>query len=408
MKERSPLKIAATKGYVTLIKGHPGTGKTLFSLSASAYFGKIKYISYSEPESYIKEKLKNTTNKKVELKFLNVIGNSEIVISEILDGLKSGYLVIIDSINALLENFKEKRPIEQILYGSSKAKNGTLMMIYEGESESEADYISDAILNFGYTEIKGRKIRSIKVIKDRNFPVREAPFLFTIVNNKIKVFNTSLKFKLDSLSAIKRVDMPESPYKMLEESDVLVKVSKEVHNELIKLMKVFFATFYKKKGMKVLLELAEEENEDFVKNIIVNLAGENFIPIFIKKPYLKSYEEAKDYLTQLEKYLADQDSGILISDTLSEEGFASSEASLYSKFLQEKNWILKKHLIRKLTFSYENYVSTIFQEKYSDAIKSFIDFYGTLVWISEKPLGNAYAIEVKNAGGFILKNYKLV
>jgi len=408
VEERSPLKIAATRGYVTLIKGHPGTGKTLFSLSAGAYFGKIKYISYSEPESYIKEKLKNTTNKNVELKFLNVMGNTEVVISEILDGLKSGYLVIIDSINGMLENFREKRPIEQILYGSSKAKNGAIMMIYEGESESEADYISDAILNFGYTEIKGRKIRSIKVIKDRNFPVREAPFLFTIVNNKIKILNRSLKFKLDNLNAIKRVDMPESPYKMLEESDILVKVSKEVHNDLIRLMKVFFATFFKKKGMKVLLELSDEEKEDYVKYTIVTLAGENFIPILLKKPYLKSYEEAKNYLTQLEKYLANQDLGVLISDTLSEEGLASSEASLYSKFLQEKNWILKKHLIKKLTFSYENHVSTAFQEKYSDAIKSLTDFYGTLVWISEKPLGNAYAIEVNNTRGIVLKNHKLV
>ncbi|MGC8600743.1 MAG: hypothetical protein ACP5LX_06810 [Nitrososphaeria archaeon] len=43
--------------------------------------------------------------------------------------------------------------------------------------------------------------------------------------------------------------MPKPPYKMLEESDVLVKVSKEVHNGLIRLMKAFFGVFYRKKGM---------------------------------------------------------------------------------------------------------------------------------------------------------------
>ncbi len=123
---------------------------------------------------------------------------------------------------------------------------------------------------------------------------------------------------------------------------------------------------------------------------------------------MESYEETKNYLAQLNKHIVNGGGGILISDTLSEELLASSETSLYNKFLQEKDLILKGHSIKKLTFSYENYVSTTFQEKYSDAVKNLTDFYGTLLWISEKPLGNAFAIEVKNASGFVLKNYKLI
>ena len=408
MEPRHPLQIATTRGYVILLKGKPGTGKTSFSLMAGSRFGKLKYISFSEPENYIREKIKGSGNKKVKLGYSAIIGNTERAVSEALDGLSSGSLVVVDSINALLGTVENKRPLEQLLYGASKGKEGSLLLIHEGLEESEADYISDAILLFGYTEVHGRNVRSITVLKDRNYPIRSAPYLFTFYKNRIKIFEGSIKGKLENVGQIKKAEMPKPPYPFLGESNVLVKVSKEVHNEIVRLMKLFFSVHFSREEKNIVLELSPGEDPDSARALISALSNNSFQPLILSKPYLKSYSEAREYLSAFEKAISDMKAGgMLITDTRPDEAFAISDRASYDAFVQQKVQLLSKYGFRRIMFSYEDFASTPVHEKYADAVKVVTDHFGTLVWISEKPLGNAYAIEV-NVKKFELRNYRLI
>ncbi|MDP8024168.1 MAG: RAD55 family ATPase [Nitrososphaeria archaeon] len=408
MKPRHPLDIATTRGYVILIKGKPGTGKTSFSLVAGSRFGKVSYISFSEPENYIRKKLNTVTSKKVKLNYSAILGNTERAVSDALGALASGNLVILDSINAMLSSVKEKRPIEQLLYGASKGKEGSLLLIHEGLEESEADYISDAILAFGYTEVHGRKVRSISVLKDRNYPIRSAPYLFTFYKNRIKIFESSVKGELEAVGPIKKTEFPEPPYSFLSENNVLVKVSGEVHQEIVRLMKLFFSVYYSKEEKNIVLELSPNEDLESAKAIISALSGNRFEPLVLRKPYLKNYAEAREYLESFENTISNiKTGGMLITDTRPDESFAISDVASYDGFVQQKVQLLAKYNFRRIIFSYENFASTPVNEKYADSVKVVTDHYGTLVWISEKPPGNAYAIET-DVKKFELRNYRLV
>ena len=407
MQPRDPLRVATTKSYVVLLKGRPGTGKTSFSLLAGSKFGKIKYISFSEPESYIREKLKKLTRKKVNLSYSAILGNAERAVGEALEGLASGSMVIIDSINALLSSSNTKRPLEQLLYGASKGKEGSLLLIQEGLEETEAEYIADAILSFDYTEVHGRKIRSITVVKDRNYPIRGLPYLFTFYENKLKIFERSIKGKLEKIGAIRKAEMPQPPYPFLKESNVLVKVSSEVHRELVWLMKLFFSVYFGKEQRSVVLELSPGEDPEAARSIISALSNGEVKPIMLNKPYLKNYFEASDYLKSFEKAISEIKGGVLITDTRPDEAFAISDTASYNGFVQQKIQLLERLGLTRIVFSYEGFASTPINEKYADAVKFITDYYGTLVWISEKPKGNAYAIEV-DVNKFEIKNYMLV
>ncbi|MGC8665003.1 MAG: hypothetical protein ACP5SE_04975, partial [Nitrososphaeria archaeon] len=55
---KEPLEILSTPGYVSLIEGSSGVGKTSLALKACSLRDKCTYISYADPESSLREKMK--------------------------------------------------------------------------------------------------------------------------------------------------------------------------------------------------------------------------------------------------------------------------------------------------------------------------------------------------------------
>lgn len=55
---RGPLGVLTTPGYVSMISGRPGAGKTILALMACARHGSCTYISYADPSSVIERKMK--------------------------------------------------------------------------------------------------------------------------------------------------------------------------------------------------------------------------------------------------------------------------------------------------------------------------------------------------------------
>jgi len=132
---RDLLDVINTPGYVTLIEGDPGIGKTSLALASCARRGKCTYISYAEPEISLRKKLE-VFGHSADLKVISMMsGNPSAAYSSAAQALEMGDLVIVDSLDAMfygVKNESEIRPFLQLVYGSAKNKSGSLVLISEG------------------------------------------------------------------------------------------------------------------------------------------------------------------------------------------------------------------------------------------------------------------------------------
>ena len=97
-EHRDLLDILNTPGYVSIIEGDPGSGKTTLALKACARHGNATYISYADPEVSITRKLKVVEPRfKGPFKVVSMLsGKPDSVFSLIEEAVGRGELVVVD------------------------------------------------------------------------------------------------------------------------------------------------------------------------------------------------------------------------------------------------------------------------------------------------------------------------
>lgn len=416
MNPRDPRLIAITPGYVTMVEGQPGTGKTSFSLLAATRKDKALYISYSEPEKYIRDRVKRLNPRfRGELKFIRMMGGQvERVVSTIIEHLSAGYVVIVDSVNAMISEVKDpfdSRTMNELLYGTTKDKPGSLILISEGKGGEikEFEYVSDAIVRMGYFNVFERKVRSLEVIKDRNYPVRQSPYFFT--------FNAGMKILDNSMKGIEgwvpkkfeHITMPGGSWLFSNESRILVELDGSVGLVLNRAIRETVASYFLLNGFAVIFELRPDELKDVVASEIASMSGTSDRLTVIETPIIKNQQQGIDFLSAL-KSAMDQYRNMpvtVIADVVFNEQLASSDASSYNMYVQQLSEMLFKAGAMQIVFAYSNYHSLPVQEKYAFGIKRMIDVHGNIFWETVRPSGHMFYVSVDLRGKPRLINYPM-
>ena len=196
-----------------LVKGAPGTGKTIFSLqcvnelkekTSGIYFStRVDAKSLYEHFPWIKEQIppervidatRSIAPKERDLAY--VINYSSL--PDFLKGLYSIVhkisqqqtpLIIVDSIDALAANVK--MPIEETcsrLVNFAESMNSQMIIVTERYDTSAIDYMVDGVVKLERRFIENRLLRRMRIEKLRGTEIRNPTYYFTLQNGKFQYF----------------------------------------------------------------------------------------------------------------------------------------------------------------------------------------------------------------------------
>ncbi|MFP3166778.1 MAG: ATPase domain-containing protein [Nitrososphaeria archaeon] len=408
--QRSLLDIISTRGYTALIEGEPGQGKTTISLAACASTGSCKYISYAEPEESLKRKLsKIEKGKDAKIEVLSAItGEPSQVFSEIISGLNEGKLVIVDSLDAFMYSLKdesEMRSFLQILYGSSKQKNGTILFISENvnPASKHVRFICDALVSLESVEVMESSIKRAKVIKDRDYPLK-TPYYYYTISDRLKIFSPSQIFHKQKFGRLKTFNRPSEGTTEAEIAlgyNILYDVDYSVSDLVLKIFRETLAADYIRLGYSVDYWLGPQESEEEVLADIKQLVGN-------KIDRLKTiYVDPQEFEYNAEEYLRHvvttygKDNSVDIMHLLLQEDFAVKQPVEYERFV--KNATKENLKLKRITilFGYSNQEALKIRAKYSNVLRKIAIKDGFLFWRSLRPLGNVHLADLKLEEGYI-------
>jgi circadian clock protein KaiC len=214
------------KGRTILIRGGPGTGKTIFSLqflsTAIENGTNSVYVSLEEPVNLIKENLevfgwnldlKEKDNKLRMLDFYTIPygdGSSQIrdrksgeptlsisrEINNAIDDINAECVVIdpLTSISIYEDKAGARRHRISELFNELKETGCTALFTSELESENKTfsmeEFLADGVIRFDKTMQNFSLVKTIRIVKMRGVKYDEQPRRYTIDSNGIIIYST--------------------------------------------------------------------------------------------------------------------------------------------------------------------------------------------------------------------------
>lgn len=198
-------------GYSLLVKGEPGTGKTIFSLTLLSELcksGEVKGIYLStrlDPESLydminpeIKKQIRKedildaTQSEFAEEEGVIRYGDLSDFLREVYERVekKDVTVLVIDSWDAIHFQISEDDTelIETYVLDVTKKTKTNVIMITERTGTTRLDYLADEILQLEREEIGGRTIRKARIEKMRGIPINNPSYVFTLNNGVFESF----------------------------------------------------------------------------------------------------------------------------------------------------------------------------------------------------------------------------
>ena len=197
--------LSSEKGFSLLIKGLPGTGKTILALSAIAQFGGADalYISTRvSPNSLYKQF--PWLNECILP--LNVIDATKLYISadaqfglqtfpEVLysrlRGIKKPATIVVDSWDAMtaqIEDSKRVVSLQAAIAELVRESRINLILVTESKEVTPLDYLVDGIVVLRNYEIDYRRAREIEIKKLRGIEISQHKYPFTLKGGEFQSF----------------------------------------------------------------------------------------------------------------------------------------------------------------------------------------------------------------------------
>lgn len=187
-------------GEVLLLKGGTGTGKTLLAIEIVRHLtekvrGVMLFTRVEEDQLTLQyPHLKEDSPLRERAKLFDK--NSKITdpnwfLREFTDLVKSDFgpkVVMIDTIDSLLERFENPSRMVRATLDVVQRENLSLIIVEESSGESFLDPLVGGIVILGHTEVDGRKVRELEIVKMRGVEVERRKYLFTLRGGNFRVF----------------------------------------------------------------------------------------------------------------------------------------------------------------------------------------------------------------------------
>ncbi|MCL4344152.1 MAG: hypothetical protein JRN26_06915 [Nitrososphaerota archaeon] len=397
-----PVQIPLKAGYVSLVEGNAGIGKTSFSLACCIESKKdCTYISYAEPETSILSKA-SLISPSSKIKIVRMMtGDPSRAFSTILNALENSELVVLDSLDAMFYGIRDEKDVRsflQLIYNSVKGKSGSLLIISEGTSSASAQirFVSDAIIQMSDEKIMDGKARCITVLKDRDSPVPPDPFYFTLSNGFMineplpQYFSSSIK----NVNAIARPQEAGIDMQLTKWNRILTVFGEGVGHVVGSLFREWVAADYLLAGKRINYIISKIEYGDEIASNIYELVGS-------KTENLKVITaDANSVDFDPLRYSAAMTSGhagdnvVNMVDVLADEEFAVVNPQGYEKFVSHITPRSSSSKNLTLLYGSGDLNAAKVQQKYADVERRLIYKSGHLFWKTMKPPGPLYHVDV--------------
>jgi len=391
---RTPTEILPTKGYVTVLEGEPGIGKTTLALASALASGTVKYISYNEPEESLMNKAQRVLHRRPDnLEVVHMLsGGTQKVFSEIIDSMDKGKIVILDSVDAFLWGETGQQPervLLQLIYESVKVRNGSLVLINEGISglSNVLKFVVDAYMRLEAENLLGINARKIRVIKDRDYPVSVFPFYYTFYEG-YQVFGASYFLDLDKVRQ-KKVKMWERPFgskSVMNEPELFLYIlDSSVSVPFSRLYRAWLAVDYLSHKHSIVFIVRPDEDVEKIKESIGTMAGTNLGIEVVK---------SSGSIVDDSKMLKSFSDAMLIADMIIWEHEASSNPSVYESAIKDIVENNTKKGSGAILFSYRSYRGLEITEKYATRERSIVERDGHIFLRTVRPPGPLYYVNI--------------
>jgi KaiC/GvpD/RAD55 family RecA-like ATPase len=399
---RSVLDILTTPGYVSLIEGPPGIGKTFLALKACSLKDKCTYVSYADPESSLREKMKVVAPEySGNLKVISAMtGSLESVYSEIASALSDDQLVVIDTLDAMFFGIKDEssiRPFLQLLYGSVKQKSASMVLIAEGlnPAADHVRFVSDAIISLNFESVLGQNVRALRVIKDRDHPV-EQPLHYVTLKDQLRIFDPFYMLSRPKIEKMKKpVYRPwgtEIDTIKYIGNRVLTMLDYNVDEVVASLYRKIVVADYIKRGYKVNYVIGPNENmKSFLEDIKALLGNTENLRII--KLNAKDYDYKADRVPHTQKVY--EPNTVNAINLLADEDFAVKDPVEYEIYVRDQ---VKRDLeFNRVTtlMGYSDQEAMKVQLKYANLVRKMTVVDGFVFWRSVRPLGPLFSLNVR-------------